>query len=502
MKLSAKFAPLMAAVLGLLIAAPTAQGQHAKTGAQLVPTFVSETKVNSGDNEGNTSPSITPLSQGRFIVAWHDGGPTSGWGRVYSSNGTPEGGQFSLNPNGPGGWQYGHVVAALSDGGIASFWGYDSGTVFGQQFDFQFNPVGGDFFGLGVNDWPAVASSNCNPVLNADYPNSGGSDVLIVLFDCSLSQYSTITANINPPGVGLSPAIAAAPNGNFTPAWWNAAGNIIKRTFDNSGNALTNEVTVNSSVEGSRSDPSLAYNGKNELWIAWNGNQSGNYDIYLRHFAADGTPTGPEFMVNQSAAGNQTTPQLAVASNGKVAVSWTGAGPSGNEVFARIFNPNGTPATDEFQVNQYTSGNQYTGWFGGRRGTFISEGNDYVFTWRGTGAQGDGVYMTVYTLGPSPATLTPASATYAKQKVGTTSKAKTFTLTNRQSVTLTGIAIKTTGDFAVSATTCTANLPAKEKCTISVTFTPTEKGTRTGQLQVSDSADNSPQMANLTGTGT
>ncbi len=103
--------------------------------------------------------------------------------------------------------------------------------------------------------------------------------------------------------------------------------------------------------------------------------------------------------------------------------------------------------------------------------------------------------------GVSPATLTPATATYAAQKVGTTSAAKTFTLTNNQTVALTGITIGTTGDFAVSAKTCTASLAAKSKCTINVTFTPTATGKRTGQLSASDSASNSPQTSSLSGTG-
>ncbi len=103
--------------------------------------------------------------------------------------------------------------------------------------------------------------------------------------------------------------------------------------------------------------------------------------------------------------------------------------------------------------------------------------------------------------GVESATLTPASAVYAKQKVGTTSAAKTFTLTNNQPVDLTGIAISTTGNFAVSATTCEASLNAKAKCKISVTFSPTETGTQTGQLIVQDSASNNPQTSNLTGTG-
>ncbi len=104
--------------------------------------------------------------------------------------------------------------------------------------------------------------------------------------------------------------------------------------------------------------------------------------------------------------------------------------------------------------------------------------------------------------GVVPATLAPISATYAAQAEGTTSAAKTFTLTNNQTVPLTGMAISTTGDFAVSATTCTTSLAAKGKCTVSVTFTPTAAGKRTGQLSLSDSASNSPQTATLTGTGT
>lgn len=103
--------------------------------------------------------------------------------------------------------------------------------------------------------------------------------------------------------------------------------------------------------------------------------------------------------------------------------------------------------------------------------------------------------------GTGQATLTPASATFPARAVGTTSPAKVFTLTNKQSVALTGIAISTTGDFAVSTTTCTSSLAAKAKCTISVTFTPTATGTRTGSLKVNDSAVGSPQTSSLTGTG-
>jgi hypothetical protein len=103
--------------------------------------------------------------------------------------------------------------------------------------------------------------------------------------------------------------------------------------------------------------------------------------------------------------------------------------------------------------------------------------------------------------GTPQATLAPATATYAAQKVGATSGAKMFTLTNKQSIVLNNIASSTTGDFSVSATTCTTSLAAKAKCTISVVFKPSTTGTRTGTLSVSDSATTSPQTATLTGTG-
>jgi len=103
--------------------------------------------------------------------------------------------------------------------------------------------------------------------------------------------------------------------------------------------------------------------------------------------------------------------------------------------------------------------------------------------------------------GGTPAALTPASATYAARTVGTTSAAKVFTLTNHLNAALTSVSISTTGDFSVSTTTCGTSVAALGTCKIDVVFTPTATGTRTGTLQVSDSANNSPQTSSLTGTG-
>ncbi len=103
--------------------------------------------------------------------------------------------------------------------------------------------------------------------------------------------------------------------------------------------------------------------------------------------------------------------------------------------------------------------------------------------------------------GLAQVTVTPDSLTFSKQKVGTTSGVKYVTLKNNLSTTLTGIVYSTTGPFAVSSSTCGTTLDSNQTCKIGVTFSPTETGTASGALRFTDSANNSPQRATLTGTG-
>ncbi len=102
--------------------------------------------------------------------------------------------------------------------------------------------------------------------------------------------------------------------------------------------------------------------------------------------------------------------------------------------------------------------------------------------------------------GATGVTLSPTNMTFAAQNVGTTSAAQLSTLANNQTTALSITSVTITGDFAQS-NTCGTSLAASAKCTISVTFTPTTSGTRTGVVTITDSATNSPQKINLTGTG-
>jgi hypothetical protein len=98
------------------------------------------------------------------------------------------------------------------------------------------------------------------------------------------------------------------------------------------------------------------------------------------------------------------------------------------------------------------------------------------------------------------ASLLPGTVTFAAQSMGTTSPAKMVTLTDTGNLPLMISGIAVDSDFA-QTNNCTAEVAAGLSCTISVTFTPTADGTRTGHLTVTDNAPDSPQSVALTGSG-
>jgi Abnormal spindle-like microcephaly-assoc'd, ASPM-SPD-2-Hydin len=99
-------------------------------------------------------------------------------------------------------------------------------------------------------------------------------------------------------------------------------------------------------------------------------------------------------------------------------------------------------------------------------------------------------------------TLSVTKLAFSKLVLGTTSGAKTVKLTNTGTATLNITSIVTSGDFAISAKTCGSTVAVGGSCTVSVKFTPTAIGTRTGALTFTDDATPTTQSVALTGTGT
>ncbi len=87
-----------------------------------------------------------------------------------------------------------------------------------------------------------------------------------------------------------------------------------------------------------------------------------------------------------------------------------------------------------------------------------------------------------------------------------TGSAQTVTLTNHSpdhAVPVYGVGVTgTNGALFAQTNTCGTSVAPGTSCTISVTFTPKSKGTKTATLNVADGGGDTPQKVTLAGHGT
>ena len=100
----------------------------------------------------------------------------------------------------------------------------------------------------------------------------------------------------------------------------------------------------------------------------------------------------------------------------------------------------------------------------------------------------------------------PSSVTFASQGVGTTSAPQTVTIGNPGGAGLSIQSVSIAGpdgaDFALASDVCSGTTVAPgASCAVQVTFSPTASGSRSGALEVADTAAGSPHSVALAGTG-
>lgn len=97
--------------------------------------------------------------------------------------------------------------------------------------------------------------------------------------------------------------------------------------------------------------------------------------------------------------------------------------------------------------------------------------------------------------------VVPSSLTFPAQAVGTTSAARTISVTNTGDAALTIPRISADSSFS-ETNTCGSSLDSQASCTISVTFSPGQKGPFSGVVRIFDNDNTSPQQIKVSGTGT
>jgi hypothetical protein len=140
----------------------------------------------------------------------------------------------------------------------------------------------------------------------------------------------------------------------------------------------------------------------------------------------------------------------------------------------------------------------------GNAPSYNCEGGNFVITDNGgnsgiTPTQCNGWPAPVYP--PYPVTgvnTTPSALSFGSAATGTTTAAQTVTVNNPTNAAAPVSSIATAGDFA-QASNCGSSIAAGGSCTVSVTFSPTAPGTRTGTLTVN--AGGVTSTVSLSGTG-
>ena len=102
------------------------------------------------------------------------------------------------------------------------------------------------------------------------------------------------------------------------------------------------------------------------------------------------------------------------------------------------------------------------------------------------------------------ASLSPSPLSFGNQTLNTTSSTKYITIKNTGTSSLTFSSMSMSGNFAFAGTgSCNigASYAPGATCTVSVKFTPTATGTRTGTLTVKDDTSTGTQAVSLTGSG-
>ena len=196
------------------------------------------------------------------------------------------------------------------------------------------------------------------------------------------------------------------------------------------------EFQVNTYTNNSQSNSTVAIDPNGNFVISWQSfsQDTDNNGIYAQRYNSAGIAQGNEFRVNTTTSGDQNNPTIAIDADGDFVISWTGLDASGNGIYAQRYNSAGVAQGNEFRVNTTTNGNQNNSTIA------IDAGGDFVISWTGLDGAGTGIYAQRYN-----------SAGVAQ---GNEFRVNSTTNGNQNSST---VAVDADGDFVISWTSYAQN---------------------------------------------
>jgi hypothetical protein len=289
-----------------------------------------EFRVNTVTAGDQAFPAVARNATGSFVVAWEssgqDGDGLGVFAQRYDALGSKIGGEFQANTHTALDQSFA-AVALRDDGSFLIAWQStgqdgDGRGVFARLYDAAGAPAGPEF-----------------QVNTTTYSNQAFPDVAV-----------------NPVTNGFIITWSSAFQDDSHDA-------VIVRMYDADGSPLGGEILANTYTFSFQGYSRVDCDASGNFVVVWTSyEQDGDgYAIAGQRFNSTGTHKGMEFVANIYTASHQDYPDVAVAPDGSFVIVWHSGLQDGSNygVYGRRYNSNGQPIGGEFQINDYTTRNQW-----------------------------------------------------------------------------------------------------------------------------------------------
>lgn len=325
-------------------------------------------------------PEVLPLPDGRFVVTWAsssivDGPPESIHGRIFESDGSPASSDFVVNTT-IGDRQEHPSITAMSDGRFIAMWNSDDAgdgdgnSIRARIFNTDGSAAGDDFVvnSTGVNNqYAPVATTLADGRFVAawfSYDSGDGDSQCIrarIFNEDGSAAAPDFVVNTIGNGGQLSPEIASLSGDRFIITWYSSDagdgdGSCVRgRIFNADGSTSGDDILLNSTTASNQDSAVVTVLADGRFVATWRSfDTPGDGDgtcIRARLFNEDGTAAGDDFVVNAGGAGFQFEPSVAAMDDGRFVISWIDGGAS-SSLKARIFDPTSFQGTADADIWQ------------------------------------------------------------------------------------------------------------------------------------------------------
>lgn len=337
---------------GLAVAAQRYNSDGSKLGDEFV--------VNTETESTQSQPTVAVADNGSHIIFWRskeqDGSGFGVYAQRYTSDGDKVGNEFRINEETDTNQDQAYA-AYHSNGNVMVIWETSqdgqSGEIYARVYDADFNDISNGEFRINTvtSGWQNTARIAAVPngfVVVWESLNIDNERIAIVFkrFDSQGSPLMSMEEQVNTRKIcdQKNPDIAAQSDGSFVIVWEHLedpekcssaqtlASDITARIYDNSGNALTEEIILSQNTSGNQNLGITRdyHSGFVAIWQADASSTDSSDEIYGRRLLNTGTLNGDMFKVNTNTDSFQVFPAIAAAPDGVLFAAWGSWSGDGN----------------------------------------------------------------------------------------------------------------------------------------------------------------------------